>query len=72
MTKYCEYPKVGDSPARQVPRQALAAVVEPRYEELLLLVQAELRRSGYEKALAAGLVLTGGTARMEGMPVRRT
>ncbi|MFW9606712.1 MAG: cell division protein FtsA [Pseudomonas sp.] len=59
-------PSVGDSPARQVPRQALAAVVEPRYEELLLLVQAELRRSGYEKALAAGLVLTGGTARMEG------
>ncbi|MCS5558989.1 MAG: cell division protein FtsA, partial [Oceanospirillaceae bacterium] len=45
---------------------ALAEVVEPRYEELFTLVQAELRRSGYEDLIAAGMVLTGGTAQMEG------
>jgi len=41
-------------------------VVEPRYEELLSLVQAELRRSGFEEICAAGVVLTGGSSKMEG------
>jgi cell division protein FtsA len=45
----------------------LAEVVEPRYEELLTLVQAELRRSGFEELLAAGVVLTGGSSKMEGV-----
>ena len=48
-------------------RQLLAEVVEPRYDELFTLVQAELRRSGYEELLAAGVVLTGGTSKMEGV-----
>ena len=59
-------PGVGDRPARDLSRQALAEVVEPRYEELFNLVQAELRRSGYEELLAGGVVLTGGTSKMEG------
>ncbi len=59
-------PSVGDRAARDLSRQALAEVVEPRYEELFTLVQAELRRSGFEDSLAAGVVLTGGTALMEG------
>jgi cell division protein FtsA len=42
-------------------------VIEPRYEELLSLVQAELRRSGFEALVAAGVVITGGSARMEGL-----
>jgi cell division protein FtsA len=41
-------------------------VVEPRYDELFTLVQAELRRSGYEDLIPAGIVMTGGTAKMEG------
>jgi len=45
----------------------LAEVVEPRYEELLTLVQAELRRSGYEDLVAAGVVMTGGSSKMEGL-----
>src|SRR5690554_3139396 len=61
-----EVPSVGDRPSRQLARQTLAEVVEPRYEELLLLVQAELRRSGFEEMMAAGVVLTGGSAKMEG------
>ncbi|WP_299200316.1 cell division protein FtsA [uncultured Amphritea sp.] len=59
-------PSVGDRPSRDLSRQALAEVVEPRYDELFSLVQAELRRSGFEDMVAAGIVLTGGTAKMEG------
>ncbi|BBB28920.1 cell division protein FtsA [Neptunomonas japonica] len=60
-------PSVGDRPPRDLSRQALAEVVEPRYDELISLVQAELRRSGFEDLVAAGIVLTGGTAKMEGV-----
>ena len=45
----------------------MAEVVEPRYDELFTLFQAELRRSGYEDLCAAGIVLTGGTSKMEGV-----
>lgn len=62
-----EVPSVGDRPARRLARQTLAEVVEPRYEELFTLVQAELRRSGFEDLCAAGVVLTGGSAKMEGV-----
>ena len=62
-----EVPGVGDRNARRLARQTLAEVVEPRYEELLGLVQGELRRSGFEDACAAGVVLTGGTSKMEGV-----
>lgn len=62
-----EVPSVGDRPARRLARQTLAEVVEPRYEELFTLVQAELRRSGFEDLCAAGIVITGGSAKMEGV-----
>ena len=61
-----EVPSVGDRPARRLARQTLAEVVEPRYEELFTLIQAELRRSGFEDLCAAGVVLTGGSSKMEG------
>ncbi|MEC8020483.1 MAG: cell division protein FtsA, partial [Pseudomonadota bacterium] len=51
-----QVPGVGDKPPRALSRQALAEVVEPRYDELFQLVQAELRRSGFEDLLAAGIV----------------
>ncbi len=60
-------PSVGDRSDRDLSRQALAEVVEPRYDELFTLIQAELRRSGYEDLVAAGIVLTGGTSKMEGV-----
>ena len=62
-----EVPSVGERPARRLARQTLVEVVEPRYEELFTLVQAELRRSGFEDLCAAGVVLTGGSAKMEGV-----
>ena len=61
-----EVPSVGDRPPRRLARQTLAEVVEPRYEELFSLVRDELRRSGFEELIAAGIVLTGGSAKMEG------
>jgi len=60
-------PSVGDRAPRDLSRQALAEVVEPRYDELFTLVQAELRRSGYEDQVPAGIVLSGGTSKMEGV-----
>ncbi len=60
-------PSVGERPPRDLSRQALAEVVEPRYDELFTLVQAELRRSGFEDLVPAGIVLTGGTSKMEGV-----
>ncbi len=62
-----EVPSVGERPPRRMARQTLADVVEPRYEELLTLIQAELRRSGFEDMVAAGMVITGGSAKMEGL-----
>ncbi len=61
-----EVPSVGDRPPRRLARQTLAEVVEPRYEELFSLVHGELRRSGFEDLCAAGIVLTGGSSKMEG------
>jgi len=62
-----EVPGVGDRPPRSLSRQRLADVIEPRVSELFELVQAELRRSGYEELLSSGIVLTGGSSVMRGM-----
>ncbi|MEX0603620.1 MAG: cell division protein FtsA [Marinobacter sp.] len=60
-------PSVGERAPRDLSRQALAEVVEPRYEELFTLVQSELRRSGFEDLIPAGVVITGGSSTMEGV-----
>jgi cell division protein FtsA len=62
-----EVPGVGERPPRKLSRQTLAEVIEPRIEELYTLVQAELRRSGFEELLSSGIVLTGGSALLAGM-----
>jgi cell division protein FtsA len=61
-----EVPSVGDRPPRRLARQTLGEVVEPRYEELFTLIRNELRRSNFEDIIAAGIVLTGGSSKMEG------
>jgi len=76
-----EVPSVGGREAREVSRQILGRIIEPRMEEILNLAYKEIVRSGFEDILAAGIVLTGGTAITEGaielaeqlfnMPVRR-
>jgi cell division protein FtsA len=62
-----EVPGLGDRAPRQLSRQALAAVIEPRVEELFSLVQQVIRESGYEELLSSGVVITGGSALLPGM-----
>lgn len=62
-----EIPGVGDRVARRVKRQSLAAVIEPRVEELLALVQRNLEEAGFAHLISSGVVLTGGTSLLPGM-----
>jgi cell division protein FtsA len=62
-----EVPGLGDRGPRQLSRQALAAVIEPRVEELLTYVQQAIRESGHAERLSSGIVLTGGTALLPGV-----
>ncbi len=62
-----DVPSIGDRQPRKISAQNLAEIIEPRYEELMLLVQAELRRSGFEELIAAGIVLTGGSSKVKGL-----
>ncbi|HSN23849.1 MAG TPA: cell division protein FtsA, partial [Methylomicrobium sp.] len=62
-----DVPSIGDRGPRKISMQNLAEIIEPRYEELLMLVQSELRRSGYEELIAAGIVLTGGSSKVTGL-----
>ncbi|HPK53216.1 MAG TPA: cell division protein FtsA [Smithellaceae bacterium] len=76
-----EVPSVGGREAREVSRQILGRIIEPRMEEILNMASKEIVRSGFEDLLAAGVVLTGGTSLLPGinelaeqifdMPVRR-
>ncbi len=62
-----DIPGSGGQEVRRISRQVLASVVQPRYEELLELVNKELERSGFLELLGAGVVLTGGSSRLEGL-----
>jgi cell division protein FtsA len=59
-------PCVGDRPMKKLSRKTLAEVVEPRYEELFMLIQAEIKRSNYSDMIASGVVLTGGSSTVPG------
>ncbi|MBN9230819.1 MAG: cell division protein FtsA [Legionella sp. 40-6] len=61
-----EVTSVNDRPGRKISAKALADVVSARYEELFNLVRNELRRSGFEDRMAAGIVITGGAANVQG------
>lgn len=63
-----EVPSVGGRNPRVLQRQILSEILEPRVEEIFHLVHQEVVRSGFEDRIAAGLVLTGGCAILEGMP----
>jgi len=75
-----EVPSVGERPSRVVTYATLSDIIEPRAVELLELIQAEIGRSGCDRRLGAGVVLTGGGAKLGnlavlaepvfGMPVR--
>ena len=62
-----EVQSVGERPPRKLSKQTLAEVVEPRVEELFELIKMDLRRNGFEYLIRSGIVLTGGSSKMEGM-----
>jgi cell division protein FtsA len=62
-----EVPSVGGRPARQVRRQSLTAVIEPRVEEIFTLVRREIEKSGFEDKIGSGAVITGGSTLLDGM-----
>ncbi len=76
-----QMPGVGGRGPREVPRQHLSEIIEPRMEEIFAMAQRELLRSGVGDSLGAGVVLVGGTSLLEGaqelaerifnLPVRR-
>jgi len=63
-----EVPSVGGRKPRILSRRLLAEILEPRVEEIFMLVNREIVKSGYEDMVASGVVLTGGTTILEGMP----
>jgi len=63
-----EVPSVGDRPARTFSRRDIAEILEPRVDEIFELVRREITRAGYEGMLGAGVVITGGTSLLQGMP----
>lgn len=63
-----EIASVGDRPPRTVFARMLADIVEPRGQELLMLIRDELRRGGVETQIPAGIILTGGGAHLRGLP----
>ncbi|HKN88069.1 MAG TPA: cell division protein FtsA [Nitrospiraceae bacterium] len=66
--EFVEVPSVGDRPPRTVARKMVAEIIQPRVEEMFDLMRREIVRAGYESMLAAGVVITGGTSMLEGMP----
>lgn len=66
MEENIEVPSVGGRPSRVMSRHTLSEVIEPRYQEMFELVHEEIKASGLEEQIAAGIVLTGGSAKMEG------
>ena len=63
-----EIGSVGDRPPRTVFARMLSEIVEPRAQELLMLVRDELRRAGLESQIPAGIILTGGGSHLRGLP----
>lgn len=63
-----EVPSVGGRAPRKLSRRILCEIIEPRVEEIFLLVQREIAKAGFEDMLASGAVITGGTTILEGMP----
>src|SRR5437773_6027411 len=63
-----DVPSVGGRKPRELSRQVLSEIVQPRVEEIFMLVARDLNNAGFEDAATAGVVVTGGTSILEGMP----
>lgn len=62
-----EVPSVGGRRAKGLPRQVLTEIIQPRMEEIFLLLSREIKKTGYEDLVAGGVVLTGGASALPGV-----
>jgi cell division protein FtsA len=62
-----DVPSVGGRAPRQLSRQILCDILQPRAEEVLMHVADEIKDAGWERQLSSGVVLTGGGALLSGM-----
>jgi cell division protein FtsA len=60
-------PGVAGRESKEVSRSVLASIIEPRVEEIFSLVARELKKSQSTEMLAAGVILTGGAAQLDGV-----
>lgn len=63
-----DVPSMGGRKPRQLSRQILSEIIQPRIEEIITLVAREMGKFGFQDAATAGVVVTGGTALLEGVP----
>jgi cell division protein FtsA len=63
-----EVPSVGGRGPRVLPRRVLAEIIEPRVEEIFQAVRHVIHESGYVDLLSSGIVITGGSTLLDGMP----
>src|SRR5262249_6919521 len=63
-----EVPSIGGRKPRVLSGQTLARIVQARVKEIFTLVARGIRQAGLEDAATAGVVVTGGAARMDGLP----
>jgi len=63
-----DVPSVGGRKPRELSRQVLSEIIQPRVEEIFRLVARDLAKAGFEDAATAGVVVTGGTSILEGVP----
>ncbi len=62
-----DVPSVGGRPSRLISRQTLAAIIQPRAEEIFTRIREEIEQSGLSDRLASGVVITGGTSALAGI-----
>ena len=63
-----DVPSVGGRKPRELSRQVLSEIIQPRVEEIFMLVARDLNKAGFEDAATAGVVVTGGTSILDGVP----
>ena len=65
--KYIEIPDVGSQDTRKVSKHIIASIIEPRVSEILGFVHERIRVSGYKEMIPGGIVITGGSASLDGL-----
>ncbi len=66
-TEEIKVPGIGGREGKSITKDTLYSIVSPRVEEILMITNKAIKKSGFADVLAAGVVITGGTARLDGL-----